>query len=120
MLGSKKVKAISVDDTDGPGVTIARPETFQAASKAVTDGVVKHPLTDGLRALGTSLLVGLMNEMGGLSTRNFSTGRFVDAEKIGGESLAAAVNVTVAPAVCGEARSVESATDDGGIAVAIT
>jgi len=92
VLGSKKVKAISVDDTDGPGVTIARPETFQAASKAVTDGVVKHPLTDGLRALGTSLLVGLMNEMGGLSTRNFSTGRFVDAEKIGGESLAAAVN----------------------------
>ena len=92
VLGSKKVKAISVDDTDGPGVSIARPETFQAASKAVTDGVVAHPLSDGLRAFGTSLLVGLMNEMGGLSTRNFSTGRFAAAEKIGGESLAAAVN----------------------------
>lgn len=92
VLGSKKVKAISVDDTDGPGVAIAAPKPFQAASKAVTDGVMKHPLTDGLRALGTSLLVGMMNEMGGLSTRNFSTGRFVDAEKIGGESLAATMS----------------------------
>jgi aldehyde:ferredoxin oxidoreductase len=92
VLGSKKVKAISVDDTGGPGVAIARPEAFQAASKAVTDGVVKHPLTDGLRAYGTSLLVGMMNEMGGLSTRNFSAGRFAAAEKIGGESLAAALN----------------------------
>ena len=92
VLGSKKVKAISVDDTDGPGVAIAAPKPFQAASKAVTDGVMKHPLTDGLRAFGTSLLVGMMNEMGGLSTRNFSTGRFADAEKIGGESLAAAMS----------------------------
>ena len=92
VLGSKKVKAISVDDTDGPGVAIAAPKPFQAASKAVTDGVMKHPLTDGLRALGTSLLVGMMNEMRGLSTRNFSTGRFVDAEKIGGESLAATMS----------------------------
>jgi len=92
VLGSKKVKAISVDDTDGPGVAIAAPKPFQAASKAVTDGVMKHPLTDGLRALGTSLLVGMMNEMGGLSTRNFSTGRFADAEKIGGESLAATMS----------------------------
>jgi len=92
VLGSKKVKAISVDDTDGPGVAIAAPRPFQAASKAVTDGVMRHPLTDGLRALGTSLLVGMMNEMGGLSTRNFSTGRFADAEKIGGESLAATMS----------------------------
>ena len=92
VLGSKKVKAISVDDTDGPGVAIAAPKPFQAASKAVTDGVMKHPLTDGLRAFGTSLLVGMMNEMGGLSTRNFSTGRFAAAEKIGGESLAAALS----------------------------
>jgi aldehyde:ferredoxin oxidoreductase len=73
-------------------VAIARPEPFQAASKAVTDGVVKHPLSDGLRVYGTSLLVGLMNEMGGLSTRNFSSGRFPAAEKIGGESLAANLN----------------------------
>ena len=92
VLGSKKVKAISVDDTDGPGVVISHPGAFQAASKAVTEGVMKHPLSDGLRAFGTSLLVGLMNEMGGLSTRNFSQGRFVAAEKIGGESLAAALN----------------------------
>ncbi len=65
VLGSKKVKAISVDDTGGPGVAIARPEPFQAASKAVTDGVVKHPLSDGLRAYGTSLLVGHDERDGG-------------------------------------------------------
>jgi len=88
VLGTKKVKAIVVDDTGGPGISIARPDPFKAASKAVTDGILQHPLTGGFQALGTSLLVGLINELGALPTRNFSTGRFAGAEKIGGEALA--------------------------------
>jgi aldehyde:ferredoxin oxidoreductase len=45
-----------------------------------------------LRAFGTPLLVGLMNEMGGLATRNFSRGSFEGADKIGGEAMAALLN----------------------------
>jgi aldehyde:ferredoxin oxidoreductase len=88
VLGSKKVKALVIDDTGGPGVEIADPERFKAATQALTSGILSHPLMGGLRAFGTPVLVGLMNEMGGLATRNFSRGGFEGADKIGGEALA--------------------------------
>lgn len=92
VLGAKKVKALVIDDTGGPGVEVADPERFKAASKGVAEGILKHPLVGGLRAFGTTLLVGLMNEMGGLATRNFSRGKFEGADKIGGEALAKLLN----------------------------
>ena len=88
VLGSKHVKAIVIDDAGGTGVSIADPARFKAATDAFTAGTLQHPLLGGLRALGTPLLVGLMNEMGGLATRNFSRGTFAGAEKIGGEAMA--------------------------------
>ncbi|OHB32387.1 MAG: hypothetical protein A2X79_00220 [Desulfuromonadaceae bacterium GWB2_53_15] len=88
VLGAKKVKAVVIDDTGGPGIVIAEPGKFKDASKKVTDLILKHPLIGGLRAFGTPLLVGLMNEMGGLATKNFSRGKFEGAEKIGGEAFA--------------------------------
>ena len=88
VLGSKGLKAIVVDDRGGPGIEVAEPERFKAATKAITDGILSHPLVGGLRAFGTPLLVGLMNEMGGLATKNYSQGKFAGAEKIGGEALA--------------------------------
>jgi aldehyde:ferredoxin oxidoreductase len=88
VLGAKRVKAIVVDDAGGAGVAIADPQRFKAAAKAITDGVLSHPLIGGLGAFGTPLLVGLMNELGGLATRNYSKGKFDGAEKIGGEALA--------------------------------
>lgn len=88
VLGSKNVKAIAIDDTGGPGIVVAESERFKAATKALTNGLLQHPLLGGLRAFGTPLLVGLMNEMGGLATKNFSRGKFAGADKIGGEALA--------------------------------
>jgi aldehyde:ferredoxin oxidoreductase len=88
VLGAKKVKAIVINDTGGPGVTIAKPAAFRDATKTVSKLIVGHPLIGGLRAFGTPLLVGLMNEMGGLATKNYSRGTFEGAEKIGGEAFA--------------------------------
>jgi aldehyde:ferredoxin oxidoreductase len=88
VLGSKRVKAVVIDDTGGVGITVAEPERFKKATTAFTAGTLQHPLLGGLRALGTPLLVGLMNEMGGLATRNFSRGVFAGAEQIGGETMA--------------------------------
>jgi aldehyde:ferredoxin oxidoreductase len=88
VLGAKGLKAIVIDDAGAPGIEIATPERFKAASKAITDGILGHPLTGGLRSFGTPLLVGLMNEMGGLATKNYSKGTFEGAEEIGGEALA--------------------------------
>jgi aldehyde:ferredoxin oxidoreductase len=88
VLGAKRVKALVIDDTGGPGIEIAEPERFKAATRELTTGILSHPLVGGLRAFGTPLLVGLMNEMGGLATRNFSRGIFEGAGKIGGEAMA--------------------------------
>lgn len=88
VLGAKRVKALAVDDAGGPGVEVADPARFRAASRALVEGIASHPLVGGFQALGTSLLVGLINELGGLPTRNYSVGRFEGAPKIGGEALA--------------------------------
>lgn len=88
VLGSKKVKAIVIDDSDGPGIEMADQEKFKELSKTITKKIVQHPLAAGLKAFGSPLLVGLMNEMGGLSTKNFSRGKFEGADKIGGEAFA--------------------------------
>lgn len=88
VLGAKRVKAVVVDDTGGPGVEVHDSARFKEASKALFDGISSHPLVGGFQALGTSLLVGLINELGGLPTRNYSSGRFEGAAKISGEALA--------------------------------
>ena len=88
VLGSKGVKALAVDDAGGPGVSVAEPERFRTAAGALAKGIQAHPITGGFEALGTAMLVPLINEMGGLPTRNFSDGRFEGAARIGGEALA--------------------------------
>ncbi len=88
VMGSKRVKAVVADDTGGPGASVAQPDRFRAAAKTLTDGITAHPLVGGFQALGTSMLVGLINELGGLPTRNYSAGRFEGAPRIAGEALA--------------------------------
>ncbi len=90
VLGSKGLKFIVVDDTDAPGVEIADPERFEAGIKKLTEALRTHDVTkkDGaLNAYGTAVLVNIMNEAGGLPTRNFSSGHFEEASKISGEAI---------------------------------
>ncbi len=88
VMGAKGVKAVVVDPAGGPGPSPADPERLRAAARALTEGITAHPLMAGFEALGTSMLVGLINEMGGLPTRNYSQGRFGGAPRIAGEALA--------------------------------
>ncbi len=88
VMGAKKVKAVVVDPAGGPGPVPADPERLRAAARALAEGITAHPLMAGFEALGTSMLVGLINEMGGLPTRNYSRGRFDGAPRIAGEALA--------------------------------
>lgn len=88
VMGSKKVKAIVIDDTDAPGVSIAHPEKFKEAAKVFAKGLMDHPVTgQGLPTYGTAVLINILNEAGGLPTRNFKTGRFDGANKISGETI---------------------------------
>lgn len=88
VMGSKNVKAIVIDDTEGANVEIKNKALFKASVKAFTQGITSHPLAEGLKAFGTPLLVNMINEMGAITTKNYSQGRFDGAERISGEYLA--------------------------------
>ena len=89
VMATKKLKAVAVRGTGS--VTVARPSAFM---DAITDARAKlkaHPVGGtGLAALGTQVLVNIINESGALPTRNFRDGAYFDkADATGGESLAA-------------------------------
>jgi aldehyde:ferredoxin oxidoreductase len=91
VMGSRGVKAIVVDDTGGPGVEIVDNDLFKQGRKKLTDAIMAHDLTKkdgGLNSYGTNVLMNIINEAGGLPTRNFSAGQFEGAAKISGEMIA--------------------------------
>ena len=88
VMGAKKVKALIIDDSGCDAVPIKDPALFKAAVKAYSQGVSAHPLSEGLRLFGTPVLVGMINEMGTLATKNYSQGQFEGAARISGEALA--------------------------------
>jgi aldehyde:ferredoxin oxidoreductase len=88
VMGSKGLKAIVIDPEGGEMAPIADREAFKAAAKRFAEALGQHPVTSqGLPTYGTDILINILNEAGGLPTRNFSSGRFEGAEKVGGESL---------------------------------
>lgn len=88
VMSSKKIKYITLDDTDAPGVQIANPEKFKEAARVFGKALRDHPVTgQGLPTYGTNVLVNILNEAGGLPTRNFRMGRFEGAQKISGEAM---------------------------------
>lgn len=89
VMGSKKIKCITVDAADYKEVTLVDAEKFKAASKIFTKALQENPISgEGLPAFGTNVLVNIINEAGGLPTRNFREGRFEFAENICGETMA--------------------------------
>ncbi|MBU1277365.1 MAG: aldehyde ferredoxin oxidoreductase [Proteobacteria bacterium] len=88
VMGSKGLKAIVIDPSGGHMPEMADAEAFTAAAKNFAKLLASHPVSgEGLPAYGTNILINILNEAGGLPTRNFSEGRFADAEKVSGERL---------------------------------
>jgi aldehyde:ferredoxin oxidoreductase len=88
VMASKGLKFIIMDETDAPGVEIANQEVFSQGIKKLREALTEHPVTQpkgGLNSYGTSVLVNIINEAGGLPHRNFSRGQDERAEKISGE-----------------------------------
>ena len=89
VMGSKKIKCITVDAADFKEVHIVDSEKFKAASKIFTKTLQENPISgQGLPTFGTNVLVNIINEVGGLPTRNFRSGRFEFADNISGETMA--------------------------------
>jgi aldehyde:ferredoxin oxidoreductase len=88
VMGSKRIKFISIDDKGAPGVKIADPEKFKTAARTFAKALLDHPVSgEGLPTYGTNVLVNILNEAGGLPTKNFTTGQFEGHEKICGETM---------------------------------
>ncbi len=88
VMGSKKIKAIVVDDKGCDRLTMANPEAFKTANKRWVEMLNSHPVTgEGLPGLGTAVLVNVINEAGALPTKNFRDGRFEHAQDISGEKM---------------------------------
>jgi len=87
VMGSKKLKAVIVDDTDAAGIEVSDAAKLKEAAADLTKGILSHPLMEGLKALGTPLLVGMINGAGALPTKNYSSGQFEGAQTISGEYM---------------------------------
>lgn len=88
VMGSKKIKFIAVDSEGAPAVTIADPEKFKAAARTFAKAILDHPVSgEGLPTYGTNILINVLNEAGGLPTKNFRYGQFEGHDKISGETM---------------------------------
>ncbi len=91
VMGSKGLKAIVIDTTGAPGVEVKDREVFRAGERKMLSALQTHDVTKPggtLNEYGTEALINVMNEAGGLPTRNFRSGSFEEANNISGEMLA--------------------------------
>ncbi|MDH7499566.1 MAG: aldehyde ferredoxin oxidoreductase family protein [candidate division NC10 bacterium] len=92
VMGSKNLKAVAVRGT--LGLKVARPEELRKASLMALEKIKASPTTSvGLPTYGTALLVNIINAAGIFPTRNFQTGVFPTADKTGGESIRANIEI---------------------------
>jgi len=90
VMASKGLKFIVLESKGGPGAAFADKALFDQGAKKLTEALREHAITKpkgGLNTYGTAVLINIMNEAGGLPTRNFSSGRFEGAAKIAGEAI---------------------------------
>jgi aldehyde:ferredoxin oxidoreductase len=90
VMGSKGLKFVVINRKGAPGVELADKALFDEGRKKMTDALRTHDLTKpkgALNTYGTAVLINIMNEAGGLPTKNFSSGRFDEAPSIAGEAI---------------------------------
>jgi aldehyde:ferredoxin oxidoreductase len=85
VMGSKNLKAIAVRGTGG--VLVADPEAFLRAVWAMQAKMAVSEARQGFSELGTPSTIDLVNEFGGLPTRNFQEGQFAQAENLNGVTI---------------------------------
>ena len=86
VMGSKKVKFITIDPKDGK-VEIVKPDEFKVANRAFAKSLVDNAISQTLGTYGTNVLVNVINEAGALPTKNFTLGQFDGHDKISGETM---------------------------------
>jgi aldehyde:ferredoxin oxidoreductase len=112
VMGSKNLKAVAVRGTKG--IKVARADEFRKAALMVLEKIKASGTTSvGLPTYGTALLVNVINAAGILPTRNFQTGVFPTADKTGGESIRANIEIRnkacfACPIACGPVTEIKN------------
>jgi aldehyde:ferredoxin oxidoreductase len=87
VMGSKGIKAIVIDSSEGEKPPVQDLKAFRAAQKEFNKALMDHPQTHTYHDYGTAAMTHMCNNFGALPTRNFSSGEFKAAEKISGEYM---------------------------------
>ncbi|MFQ5874139.1 MAG: aldehyde ferredoxin oxidoreductase family protein, partial [Dehalococcoidia bacterium] len=90
VMGSKNLKAIAVRGTGG--VQVASPEEMMMATWAQKKKLTGNAGVEGMQKYGTLEIMGIINETGGLPTRNHQQTQFEHEPQINGEALASSAN----------------------------
>ncbi len=85
VMGSKRLKAVVL--RGGLDIAVADLERFERLATAARERLLLHKFSASTTKYGTSILVELMSEIGRFPTRNFQSGAFEHAARIGGERL---------------------------------
>lgn len=89
VMGSKKLKAIVVKATRKTLDNIADVDALKVATKNALDVLRANPVTgEGLRQLGTAVLVNIVNNIGAFPTHNWQGSYYEQGDDISGETLA--------------------------------
>ncbi len=91
VMAARGLKFIVADPEGASGVEIEDEETFDQGRKKLRDALLEHDVTKSggsLNSYGTSVLVNIINEAGGLPQRNFSEGQDDESAKVSGEEKA--------------------------------
>ncbi len=99
VMGSKNLKAVAV--TGKIEVPLVDKELFKEVIKKIRENQEENPSLIGMQMNGTAGLIGVVNAMGALPTRNFQSGTFEAADDISGYAITEHNRVkTVACACC--------------------
>ena len=80
VMGSKNLKAVACHGS--VGVKVEDPKRFMAVTKKMKAGLAESEGAQGLAEDGTNAMIDMMQEFGGLPTRNFNEVQFEGTDKI--------------------------------------
>ncbi|MFT5112176.1 MAG: aldehyde:ferredoxin oxidoreductase [Parasphingorhabdus sp.] len=85
VMGSKNLKAVAVRGTRG--VSVNDPVRFMDVVKKKNNKLFHHPSRKGLNKTGTLSMIDVMQDFGGLPTRNFKEVQFEGVDKINAKAV---------------------------------
>jgi aldehyde:ferredoxin oxidoreductase len=116
VMGSKNLKAVTVEGTKK--IAIADTEEFNRVAKNQLELLNESILGAGLQGYGTNLVLDMVNNCGGLPTRNWQTGVFDQVDEVNGVALSEkvleeATGCFACPIKCGRRTKIKQGKYEG-------